>query len=72
MDKPYIYEIRVEGHLADGWTNWFEELAIRNETNTETALTGVITDQAALFGVLTKMHNLNLILVSVKRLTTNA
>ncbi len=72
MDKPYIYEIRVEGHLADGWSNWFEGLAIRNETNAETALTGVITDQAALFGILTKIHNLNLILVSVKRLAANA
>lgn len=72
MDKPYIYEIRVESHLADDWSNWFEGLTIRNETNAETALTGVITDQAALFGVLTKIHNLNLILVSVKRLVTNA
>ena len=71
MDKPYIYEIRVEGHLADGWSNWFEGLAIRNETDAETALTGVITDQAALSGVLTKIHNLNLILVSVKRLSAD-
>ncbi len=68
MDMPCVYEIRVEGHLADGWSNWFEGLAIRNETNAETVLTGVVADQAALFGVLTKIHNLNLILVSVKRL----
>ncbi len=71
MDEPRIYEIRVEGHLADGWSNWFEGLAIRNETNAETALTGVVADQAALFGVLTKIHNLNLILVSVKRFSAD-
>lgn len=72
MDKPYIYEIRVEGHLADGWSDWLQGLAIRNEPNGETTLAGVLIDQAALFGVLAKIHNLNLILVSVKRLVTNA
>ena len=69
MDMSYIYEIRVEGHLADGWSEWFDGLAIRNEPNAEATLTGVLADQAALFGVLTKIHNLNLTLVSVKRLS---
>jgi hypothetical protein len=65
MDTPRIYEIRVEGHLADRWSDWFEGLTIRNDPNGETILSGPITDQAALFGVLAKIHNLNLILNSV-------
>lgn len=72
MDKPYVYEIRVEGHLADGWSNWFEGLAIHNQPNGETILAGILADQAVLFGVLAKIHNLNLILVSVKRLATSS
>ncbi len=67
MDIPYIYEIRVEGHLADCWSDWFGGLAIRNESDGETVLTGLVADQAALFGVLMRIHNLNLILVSVTR-----
>ncbi len=68
MDRPFVYEIRVEGHLTDRWSDWFEGLAIRQELNGETTLAGVISDQAALFGVLTKIHALNLILISLIRL----
>ncbi len=68
MDIPCVYGIRVEGHLADGWSDWFEGLVIRNEPSSEAILTGFLTDQAALFGVLTKIRNLNLVLVSVYRL----
>jgi hypothetical protein len=71
VDKPCVYEIRVEGHLTDRWSDWFEGLAIRNESNDETTMTGPLSDQAALYGVLTKIHNLNLILISVERLSTN-
>jgi hypothetical protein len=67
MDKPYWYEIRVEGYLADRWSDWFDGLALRNDSNGETTLIGSIIDQAALFSVLTKIHNLNLILISVTR-----
>ena len=67
MDTPRIYEIRVEGHLGEQWSNWFDGLAIQNDPNGETILTGPVTDQAALYGVLTKIHNLNLILVSPHR-----
>jgi hypothetical protein len=68
MDKSSLYEIRVEGHLTDRWTDWFEGLAIRNEPNGETRLSGLLADQAALFGVLNKIQALNLTLVSVSRL----
>ncbi len=67
MDKPYWYEIRVEGHLAEQWSDWFDGLAIHTDPNGETALIGLLIDQAALFGVLTKIHNLNLILIAVRR-----
>lgn len=67
MDTPRIYEIRVQGHLGHRWSDWFEGLTVRNDPNGETILDGVLADQAALYGVLTKIHNLNLILVSVQR-----
>jgi hypothetical protein len=69
MDKPCIYEIRVEGHITDRWSDWFEGLAIRNEPNSETTLSGPLPDQAALIGVLTKIHALNLVLISVFRMS---
>ncbi len=67
MDAPRVYEFRVEGQLADRWSEWFEGLTICNDTNGETTLTGLLADQAALFGVLNKIHDLNLILISVIR-----
>jgi hypothetical protein len=71
MDTPRVYEIRVEGHLSDRWSEWFDGLAIHNDPNGETTLTGLLTDQAALYGVLSKIHDLNLILISVLRLSVN-
>ena len=70
MDKPSFYEIRVEGHLTDRWSDWFDGLAIRNDPNGETILSGSFADQAALFGALTKVQALNLTLVSVSRSPT--
>ena len=67
MDAPYVYEIRVEGHLAERWSTWFDGLAIHREAGGETRLTGLLPDQAALFGVLARIHDLHLILVSVLR-----
>ncbi len=62
-----IYEIRVEGLLADRWSPWFEGLTIRREANGETVLSGSLPDQAALHGVLAKIRDLNLNLLSVTR-----
>ncbi len=67
IDDPCAYEIRIEGHLPDRWSEWFEGLAIHADPNGETTLSGLLTDQAALFGVLAKIHNLNLTLISVHR-----
>ena len=69
MNKPYVYEICVEGHLSENWSDWFEGLTIHNEPSGETVLSGSFVDQAALFGTLTKIHSLNLMLISVNRQT---
>lgn len=71
MDTPRIYEIRVEGHLAERWSDWFEGLAIRQDPDGETVLAGLLIDQSALFGVLTRIHDLNLVLVSVFRISAD-
>jgi hypothetical protein len=60
-----IYKIRVKGHLDPCWSEWFDGLRITNEPNRETLLSGYIADQAALHGVLAKMRDLNLQLISV-------
>lgn len=71
MDTPFVYEIRVEGHLSDHWSTWFDGLTIQIEPNGDTKLTGLLSDQAALYGVLAKIHNLNLVLILVARLCAN-
>jgi len=67
MDNACYYEIRVEGHLTERWSEWFEALAVHADPNGETILSGWLVDQAVLFGVLAKIHALNLVLVSVNR-----
>jgi hypothetical protein len=67
MDKPFFYEIRVEGHLTERWSEWFGALGVHADPNGETVLSGWLADQAALYGVLAKIHALNLVLVSVNR-----
>lgn len=67
MQPSPIYEIRVAGHISGQWSDWFEELVIRNEPNGEALLTGPFIDQAALFGMLSRIHALNLTLISVNR-----
>jgi hypothetical protein len=60
-----VYEIRVKGHLDPRWSEWFDGLQITNEPNGEALLSGYIPDQAALHGVLAKVRDLNLQLISV-------
>ena len=67
-----FYEIRVEGELGKMWANWFEGLSIRKECDPETGRTitvmdGPIADQPALHAVLSKIRDLNLTLLLVKR-----
>lgn len=67
MDKSRFYEIRIEGHLTDRWADWLEGLAIHNDPDGGTTLSGKLADQAALFGLLNKIQSLNLVLISVNR-----
>jgi hypothetical protein len=59
------YEIRVKGHLDPSWSEWFDGLQITNEPNGGALFSGHIPDQAALHGVLAKVRDLNLQLISV-------
>ena len=66
-----FYQIRVKGHLDDKWSDWFEGLVITLEANGETLLSGPVADQAALYGLLKKVRNLGLTLLSVNRVEPN-
>ena len=72
INEPKIYEFRVEGQLDPCWSEWFEGFEIRYETVEEnnlpiTVLTGPVTDQSALHGVLEKISRLNCRLISVNQ-----
>ena len=64
-DGSGLYEIRLKGHLDDRWAEWFEGLTITLEENGDTLLTGPVVDQAALHGLLKKVRDLGMPLVSV-------
>ena len=64
-----VYQIKLEGHLGSQWTAWFEGLTVTWEANGDTLLTGPVVDQAALYGLLRKVRDLGLPLVSVNRVT---
>jgi hypothetical protein len=64
-DQPAIYEIRIGGELGSQWAGWFDEMAIRVEQSGETLLVGAVADQAALFGLLKKVRDLGMPLLSV-------
>jgi hypothetical protein len=63
--EPGRYEIRIKGHLENRWADWFEGLTITALDNGETLLTGPVIDQAALHGLLKKVRDLGLPLLSV-------
>src|SRR6266446_8155295 len=63
--QPMVYQIRIKGHLGREWTDWFEGLTITLEDNGETLLTGPVVDQAALYGLLRKVRDVGMPLLSV-------
>jgi hypothetical protein len=63
--QPVIYQIRLKGHLGRHWTDWFDGLTITPDDNGETLLTGPVADQAALHGLLKKVRDVGMPLISV-------
>ena len=63
------YEIRVPGRLDERWSSWFDEFTIRADPDGSTTITGSVVDQSALHGVLTRVRDLGLELLSVTQVT---
>jgi hypothetical protein len=70
-DTPIIYQIRIKGHLGRQWADRFEELNITLEDDGTTLLTGPVVDQAALHGLLRKIRDLGIALLSVNTVDTD-
>jgi hypothetical protein len=67
--EPIVYQIRIKGHLGQQWGDWFEGMTIPREENGVTLVTGPVVDQAALHGLLRRVRDLGMPLLSVVRLT---
>jgi hypothetical protein len=70
--EPMNYHIRVKGHLGSRWETWFEPMTITRLASGDTLLIGPVVDQAALHGVLTKIRDLGLPLISIERIEPDA
>ena len=70
IEQAYVYQIQVQGRLDERWSGWFNGLTIRLEREDPpvTSLTGSIVDQASLRGILVRIWNLNLSLISLNRI----
>lgn len=66
-NQPLVYEIRIKGHLGRKWQGWFGGMSITLEDNGDTLITGPVVDQAALHGLVKKVRDLGLPLISVNR-----
>jgi hypothetical protein len=64
--QPVVYQISIKGHLGSQWADWFEGLTITREDNGDTLLTGPVVDQAALHGLLKKIRDLGMTLISIQ------
>jgi hypothetical protein len=64
-EVPAAYQLRIAGHLGQHWSPWFGDLALTHEVDGTTSLTGVVSDQAELHGLLTKIRDLGVTLISV-------
>ena len=65
--QPMVYQIRIKGHVGRQWSDWFGDLTIQLQDNGETLLTGPVVDQAALHGVIKKVRDVGMPLLSVNR-----
>jgi hypothetical protein len=67
-DRPDIYRIVLQGHLSNQWSDWFDGFTIRRDEHGQTILVGPVIDQAALHGLLKRIRDLGIPLISVNRL----
>ena len=65
--RPMVYRIRVKGRLDSDWSEWFDNLSVTSDDSGETTLCGLVEDQAALHGLLARVRDLGLPLLSVSR-----
>ncbi len=65
--KPMTYQIRIKGHLGPEWAEWFDGLTITPDDNGDTLLTGSVVDQSALHGLLKRVRDLGIPLLSVNQ-----
>jgi hypothetical protein len=63
---PSRYRLRVDGHLDDHWSDWFDDLTLTHESDPTTSLCGFVSDQAAPHGLLMKVRDPGIILISVE------
>jgi hypothetical protein len=66
FDNPQTYRIDVIGHLDENWSDWFDGFSIVKETESQTRLIGQVADQAALHGLLTRIRDLGLPILTVQ------
>ena len=66
--QPLVYEIKIEGHLGTQWKDWFDGMTMNLDENGGTVLTGPVVDQSALHGLLKKVRDLGMPLISVNRI----
>ena len=71
LNQPMVYQLRIKGHLGPKWADWFGGMTITLEDNGDTVLTGPVVDQAALHGLLRKVRDLGLPLISATRAQTD-
>jgi hypothetical protein len=71
VNQPMVYQIRIKGHLSPQWTDWFDGLTITLDEDGDTILTGPVIDQAALHGLLKKIRDLGMPLLSITYIDPN-
>ena len=65
QQAPACYQLRIDGHLDDHWSAWFGDLTLTHESDGTTSLRGLVSDQAQLHGLLRKVRDLRVTLISV-------
>ena len=65
MQSSVIYIIRIQGSLDEGWSDWFDGMSIQPDPSGQTSIAGPVRDQAALVGLINRIHDLGLVLISV-------